>query len=262
MKLHILLFVLILFSCTVRAQGNYEIQVYEAETVKQGCTMAELHSNFTFGGQLYKQDGVLPTHNMAHETIEITPGFTPWFETGFYLFTAIGSDNRTNVVGSHIRPRVRAPEEWHVPVGLSLSLELGYQNPAYSPDDWTFEIRPIIDKTWKKLYFSFNPVFDKALHGAEVNQGFVFSPNLMVKYKMIKTVGIGLEYYGSVGRLNSLLPYQDQQHQLFAAIDLDFTEDWEFNAGYGLGFTNATDNDIFKMILGYRLGGKKERSEK
>ena len=127
--------------------------------------MIELHSNFTFGGQQYMQEGVLPTHNIEHETVEITHGWTPWFETGVYFFNAIGTDNRTSYVGSHIRPRAMAPDSWHWPVGVSLSLEAGYQKPEYSADDWTLEIRPIIDKTWKRFYVAFNPTFDKSLHG-------------------------------------------------------------------------------------------------
>ena len=222
--------------------------------------MIELHSNFTFVGQQYVQDGVLPTHDMEHETVEITHGFNSWFETGCYFFNAIGDDNRTTYVGSHIRPRAQIPTSWHWPVGVSLSLEAGYQKPEYCVDDWTLEIRPIIDKTWKKWYVSVNPVFDKSLHGLNENKGFDFSPNVKVSYNITKIIGWGIEYYGAVGKLNALDPFQQQQHQLFLAIDLDWNPDWEFNAGYGLGFTQATDNDIFKVILGYRLHKKAIKS--
>lgn len=238
------------------AQDNYEIQVYEAATVSKDATMVELHSNFTFGGQQYTQEGVLPTHNIDHETVEITHGFTNWFETGFYFFNAIGSDGRTNYVGSHIRPRVMVPTSWNWPVGVSLSAEVGYQKPQYSPDDWTLEIRPIIDKNWKKFYVSLNPTFDKSLHGYNENKGFDFSPNVKASYNVTKVTAIGFEYYGAVGNVFMFEPAAQQQHQLFLAIDLDFNPDWEFNAGYGLGFTPATDNDIFKVILGYKIHKK------
>ncbi len=241
------------------AQDNYEIQIYGAQTIPGGVTMLELHSNYTFGGQQNIQDGVLPTHHMLHETIEITHGFNNWFETGFYLFNAIGSDNRTNFVGSHIRPRAMIPESWHWPVGLSLSAEAGYQKRGYSTDDWTLEIRPVIDKTWKKFYVSFNPVFDKSLHGLNQTSGFGFSPNLKASYNISKKIAAGFEYYGSIGNITMPDPYQQQQHQLFLAVDLDFSPDWEFNAGYGLGFTDANDNSIFKIILGYRLHKKNKK---
>jgi hypothetical protein len=212
-----------------------------------------LHSNFTFDGQRTTENGVLPTNHIIHETIEITHGFTDWMELGFYFFNAIGNDKRTTYVGSHIRPRVRIPEKWHWPVGVSLSAEVGYQKPEYSEDDWTLELRPIVDKQFKKLYVAFNPTFDRSLHGINVNEGFVFSPNIKVNYAITKVIAPGVEYYGSTGPINSFLPIQQQQHQLFITIDLDVSKDWEFNVGYGVALTNAGDNAIFKIIAGRRF---------
>jgi len=65
------------------AQGNYEVQVYGAETVATGHTMVELHSNFTFEGSKTAVDGVRADNHALHETLEITQGITSWFETGF-----------------------------------------------------------------------------------------------------------------------------------------------------------------------------------
>jgi hypothetical protein len=81
----------------------------------------------------------------------------------------------------------------------------------------------------------------------------VFSPNVKTAYNISKTVALGLEYYGSIGPLNNILPNENQQHQLFLAMDLSWSTEWEFNCGYGLGFTPSTDNGIFKVILGYRF---------
>lgn len=257
----IILFFLLLACCNESfAQENYEIQVYGSQTVEKNSTMLELHSNYTFSGQQTVVDGVLPTHHVLHETIEITHGFTNWFETGFYFFNTIGSDNRTAYVGSHIRPRVMVPESWKWPVGISLSAEAGYQKRDYSADDWTLELRPIIDKTWKKVYIAFNPVFDRSFHGLNQNSGFSFSPNVKASYQFTKPFALGFEYYGTVGNITQPDPYSQQQHQLFLVTDLTFSEDWEFNAGYGLGFTTSTDGNIFKVILGYRLHKKKAPS--
>lgn len=85
------------------AQDNYEIQVYSSETTEKGVTMLELHSNFTFDGSKTLVNDVLPTNHIFHETIEITHGFTNWFEVGFYFFNALGDNQRSNYVGSHIR---------------------------------------------------------------------------------------------------------------------------------------------------------------
>eukprot|EP01037_Dinobryon_pediforme_P008389 gene8389-8476_t len=207
---------------------NYEIQVYGSETVDAGHTMFELHSNFTFDGSKFINGGVLPTDHVFHETIEITHGWTPW-------------------------PRVAAPESWKWPVGVSLSLEYGFQKAAYSADTETLEIRPIVDKKWGKTYIALNPTLDQSFKGANAGRGLIFSPNVKGSYDVSKVVALGLEYYGSTGPFFKYDPLQQQQHQLFVATDLNLNPNWEFNAGYGRGFTSATDRSIFKVILGRRF---------
>jgi hypothetical protein len=251
-----LLFLTWVIPFIARGQENYEIQVYASPTVNKGSTMVELHSNFTFDGSKTTQSKVLPTNHVLHETIEITHGWNSWFETGFYIFNTLGNNNRTTYVGSHIRPRVTAPASWGWPVGVSLSLEAGYQKREFSEDDWSLEIRPIVDKQWGKFYFSLNPTFEKSFHGINKNIGYEFSPNVKASYDVTKIIAAGFEYYGSLGPLNNIPPYQNQGHQLFAAVDLDWSPDWELNFGYGLGLTQSTDNDIFKIILGYRFHKK------
>src|SRR6195952_1149972 len=134
MRLSILLsFLLITSTITnLKAQDNYEIQVYGSETVEKGHTMVELHSNYTGNGSKFTVDGVLPTNHVVHETIEITHGWSTWFETGFYFFNSVGNDGRTAYVGSHLRPRVAAPDAWHWPVGVSISTEFGFQKAAFA----------------------------------------------------------------------------------------------------------------------------------
>jgi hypothetical protein len=245
------------FSVPALAQGNYEIQVYPSETVKPGCTMVELHSNFTIEGSKTDVDGILPTEHQLHETVEITHGFTDWFELGFYIFTSTAPNEGYKWVGDHIRPRVRVPEEWKWPVGVSVSFEFGYQRPIFDGDTFTLEIRPIIDKQMGRWYTAFNPVFDRSFHGPGVRDGMVFSPNVKVGYDFTKKVQAGFEYYGVVGPLNQFFPIGQQQQQFFPDFDLNLSPDWEFNFGVGVGATHGTDHLLLKMILGYRFGNKK-----
>ena len=239
------------------AQGSYEIQVYGSDLVDPGATMVELHSNFTFEGVKAVVDGMYPTSHQLHETVEITHGFNDWFELGFYVFTSADDRVGWQWVGDHIRPRVRVPEDWKWPVGVSLSLEAGYQRAVYSPDTWTMEIRPIVDKTLGKLYLCFNPTLDRSFHGPSVPEGLVFSPNVKVGYDVTKVVNAGFEYYGSVGPVTGFDPLRDQQQQIFAVTDLNFSKDWEFNFGVGMGLTGGSDHILVKMIIGRRFGGKK-----
>jgi hypothetical protein len=236
-----------------RAQDNYEIQVYGASLVDAGHTMVELHSNFTVDGRTAVVDGLLPTEHAFHETLEITHGFTPWMEVGFYVFTSARNGQGWNWVGDHIRPRVAVPASWHWPVGVSLSQEIGYQRRIFSTDTWTWEIRPIIDKQMGPWYWSFNPALEKAITGEDAGRGWEFSPNAQVSYDLTPQVTGALEYYGSLGPLSGFDPAPEQEQQLFAALDLNVSPKWEINLGVGQGFTAATDHLLVKTIFGYRL---------
>lgn len=242
-----------LLTMLVQAQDNYEIQVYGSDLVEPKATMLELHSNFAFEGSKGQVNGVLPTDHVFHETVEITHGFNAWLEVGFYFFNSLGNHGRTGYVGSHIRPRIAIPKSYNLPVGLSLSTEVGFQNSKFSEDTWSVEIRPIVDKQWSKLYLAFNPTFDKALQGHGTAEGFIFSPNFKASYAVTKAFIPGFEYYGAIGPLNNIYMWREQQQQLFLAVDLDVSPKWEFNAGYGFGFTSSTDGNIFKIIVGRRF---------
>lgn len=215
--------------------------------------MVELHTNFTAQGTKRIVDGVLPTNHQLHETLEITRGWTRWFETGFYQFTSLQSGYGWNWVGTHIRPRVSIPADWHWPVGLSLSSEIGYQRPLYSSDTWTCELRPVVDQKLGKWYWSFNPTIERSFHGPSAPHGVEFSPNFKLGYDVTRRVSAGFEYYGSLGPVTGFDPLKDQQQQLIPAIDLELGPQWEFNFGVGIGMTGATDHLLIKWILGRRF---------
>jgi hypothetical protein len=239
-------------SLPLAAQDNYEIQVYASDLVEKRNTMVELHSNYTLNGTTEVQDGLYPSNHAIHETLEITHGFSGWFEVGSYLFTSIGSDNRTALTGVHIRPRFAVPEDYHLPFGLSLSMETGYQDPAFFGCEWSSEIRPIIDKRINKLFLAVNLTLDNCLDKGKDHR-FEFSPSIKTSYDISKKVSLGLEYYAGLGPIRDLDPVQQQKHQLFGAVDWDFNPRWEFNAGLGYGLTTGTDKWIVKLILGYRI---------
>jgi hypothetical protein len=235
------------------AQDNYEIQVYAAETVAPRTTMVEIHSNVTLEGRTSDQDGLWPTQDAVHETLEITQGITNWFETGFYVFTSARDGQGWQWVGDHIRPRVRVPPSWKWPVGVSLSMEVGYQRATVSPDTWTWEIRPIVDKQLGHWYLAVNPALERTLRGPDVTKGFEFAPAAQVGYDVSKVVNIAAEYYASFGSISEFDPMAEQQHQLFGAVNLNVGSAWEFNTGLGEGFTHSTDHLIAKVILGHRF---------
>lgn len=239
----------------LQAQDNYEIQVYGAELVPRGATMFELHSNYTRKSGVAIDPGMFSSDHAYHETLEITHGFTDFFELGYYNFTSIQPGGGYRWVGTHLRPRFSIPERWHWPVGVSLSQEFGYQRSAFSGDTWTWEFRPIIDQKIGRFYWSINPVLGLSLKGEAQGQSPDFAPNVQVNYDVSKRLNLALEYYGSFGPVSALEPFRQTEQELFPAINYDFGPDWEFNLGAGIALTNVTDRVLLKMIVGRRIGG-------
>ena len=145
---------LLVTASTLQAQANFEIQVYGADLVRPGATMYELHLNYTAQGSKLGSGGALATNHAMHQTIEITHGFNEWFELGSYLFLSERSPEGFKYVGNHLRPRFSLPERFNLPVGLSLSQEIGYNTMEFGPDTWSWEIRPIIDQKIGRFYWS------------------------------------------------------------------------------------------------------------
>jgi hypothetical protein len=244
---------LIQITVVAKAQDNYEIQVYGSQTQLPHSTMFELHSNYTFNGEKETAKGVLPSNHSLHETLEITTGISKVFELGVYLFTAYVPGHGYQVVGSHLRPRIMAPAEWKLPVGLSLSSEIGYQKSQFSTSTWNIEVRPIVDKQWQSWYVSFNPTLGISLKSEYDKSTPVFEPNLKVYYRLLRNAGIGIEYYGDMGYINDIEKFSQQGDAIFIAYDMLNSPTWEFNVGAGIGLTSATDPFVFKVILGRRI---------
>ena len=236
------------YSVNLSAQDNYEIQVYSSAVVERKNTMVEIHSNYSLGESDPDQNS---SSQILHETLEITHGFSKWFEIGGYIFTSISSE-QSGFAGVHIRPRFAIPQEYELPIGISLSSEVGYQKADFFGSRWVAEVRPIFDKKINSFYCSANLTLDMSLDKSQ-NNALEFNPSLKTSYSVSRKVDLGLEYYSGLGFINDFEPIQNQSHTIFAAIDWDFHPDWEFNAGVGYGLTSSSDNLVVKLILGYRL---------
>ena len=161
-------------------------------------------------------------------------GLNDWSEVGFYIFTSEQDGHGVQWVGDHIRPRVRVPDSWHWPVGVSLSTEVGYQRAVYSPDTWTWEIRPIIDKSDRALVFRGQSRLSSAPFMAPTsNQGFQLAPGVKVA-----TTSPSRERRRRVLRRlrrdRQLLSLHNQQQQIFVVTDLNVSPKWEINIGVGM----------------------------
>lgn len=246
-----LLTVTAIFPLISFAQADNEIQVYASPTIGNNLTIFELHSNYTFKG--IKN---LPDPKLAHylnESLEITHGFGDNFEMGLYVFTSLNPNGKYEYLGSHIRPRITVPQSWNWKLGASMSVEFGFFRQATDrPFYWEGEIRPILDKTINNWYFSLNPNMDFVLTGPDKHIGF--GPQFKTVYTIQKKVGVGAEYYTSLGTFRKIAPIKEEEHLLGPMIDLYLSSKWEFNGGFLFGLTPNSNQQILKIIIGRRIG--------
>ncbi len=233
------------------SQADNEIQVYASPTIGKNNTIYELHTNYTFTGSKYLANP--RTAKWLNETLEITHGFGKNFEIGFYTFTAIAPADGFKYLGNQVRPRVTVPENWKWCLGASLSLEFGFFRPHDSVKfEWQGEVRPIIDKSFGDFYLSINPNIDFVLSGPE--KGIGLSPQLKFMYTMQEKLGFGIEYYGGLGEFEKILPLDMQEHLVGPVIDLFIHPKLEIQTGFLFGLTNNSNQRVFKLLLGRRVG--------
>ena len=236
-----------------RAQDLFEIQVYPYETVQPGQTMLEFHTNFIPSGTSETADGLYANNHQFHVTLELTHGWTPKFETGFYLESAYVPGIGYRFTGWHVRPRFRLPEYKRFPFQMSVSLEYAFNQPGFDPNRQTLEIRPIFERQEGRLYVAINPDMSLPIKGPESGSAPGFEPIGKLGWEFTHAVAAGVEYYSETGTVKHFEPLSDQHHILFAAADLNVSPDWELNFGLGRGLTGTSEHWVVKSIVGYRF---------
>jgi hypothetical protein len=236
------------------AQDLFEIQVYPYRTVDPGRTMVEIHTNFFPAGTVESERGEFANHHQVHTTLEVTHGFTKYFECAGYLVTAAHVPGHGGeFAGARIRPRLRLPETPTFFFNISLSFELAFNQREFEANTRTLEIRPILEHEEGRLYLSINPNLSKALKGPDEEEGPEFEPGVKVAWNVTPVVAAGVEYYGATGSLTHLLPHEEQRHIIFPTLDFEVSPDWELNFAVGRGLTGSSEHWIFKSIVGYRF---------
>ena len=141
--------------CPAGAQDLFEIQVYPYQTVEPGRTMAEMHTNFYPDGGGAAAPGEFANRHQVHTTLEVTHGFTKYFEcAGYLVIAAHVPGHGGEFAGARIRPRFRLPETPSLFYNISVSFEVGFNQPEFEANTRTLEIRPILEHEQGRLYLA------------------------------------------------------------------------------------------------------------
>ncbi|HTP12242.1 MAG TPA: transporter [Bacteroidota bacterium] len=238
----------------VAAQDSFEVQVYESDIVPVDRYELDMHNIFVQHGNTSWEGTVAPSNQQEHLALEFTRGVTDWFEMGSYLLFAHRPDGANDFAGFRLRPRVKAPDEWNTPVGLSLSAEIGFPQLQYEPNHVTLEIRPIIDKTVGRWKFDINPIVTFAFNGPEAGEGMGLEPEGMIAYDVTpERLRLMVEYYTALGPAHQILPTRQEVHMLYPKVEYAFTPFFVVNAGFGKGLTDASDSFTWALRLTFNF---------
>jgi hypothetical protein len=235
---------------TGAARAVDEIQVYNGEIAKIGQFSLEKHFNYAFNGRKEADfPGGLVANRALNGTPELAYGVTNWYEAGLYLPYAIDRDGNTYSNGFKIRHLFAVPDAGKRAFFYGVNFEFSYTTPKFSETRFASEIRPIIGVRKGDYEFIINPIVDIGFgsHG-EVE----FLPAVRLARRFGEDFALGAEYYTALGPFRSFLPFEEQQHNIYAVVDFRLGR-FEINAGLGYGLTGGSDRLIAKLIVGTDL---------
>jgi hypothetical protein len=243
----------LLIAPQVVAGDPFEIQVYDATANAAGVPGLELHLNDWATGNRTATPPEAPLHGQFHATLEPSLGLTSFWELGAYLQGAVRADDGVvDWAGAKLRSKFVTPPTWDRHWRLGVNFEVSYLPPTYDHDRWGSEVRPIVawhDRNW---LFAFNPILDQPLFGTDASRGPSFQPALKVA-RTVGPVAVGFEYYATLGPPSAILPWRDEEQQVFEVVDLLSIEHLEVNLGVGEGLTQASEGIVVKAIVGYEF---------
>jgi hypothetical protein len=238
------------------AQDPFEIQVYDAETAPKLQPGIEIHMNYVIRGVETAVGPVLPTNGVFHLTFEPHLGVARFAEVGAYLQTALRPDGSYDYAGVKLRFKARVPRRLvRGLIGLALNTEVDFLPRAYSDARFGGELRPIIDLRSRWVYASVNPILAFDFEGPVAGHPLLEPAAKLDLIVWESAIGLGVEYYGAFGPIDSPVAASQQVHNLFGVVDVDLSLPWvhlalNLGTGYGLG---AGDRWIFKSIVGIDL---------
>jgi len=230
-----------------------EIQVYTDDINAPGEFGLELHVNTTPDG---RKTPDYPGETVPHHGLRITPefsyGISRTWEAGLYVPTSRDASGRFDVAGAKVRLKwlpIRGDEDtggWF----LGANGELSRLQQRFSESRASAELRIMSGYRSPDWLLAFNPVF-----GWNLSEGYRSgTPDVGIGLKVARNVServaIGLEYYSELGTTSHILPFNDQDNSIYAAVDIDMKA-WTLNFGVGRGITSAADTLTVKAILGF-----------
>lgn len=222
------------------AEGETEIAYWWTYTVQSD------HSYDYFGKELEKQ-------GLQRYTLELEYGLTDhWTVGGYADFELPHNGDFRYVQARALLTRYRFFERGERLLDGAIEVEYNIPREKFS-DSEEIETRVILEKDLDRVSIVVNPIFEKEVSGSEVDEGIKFQYATGLYYRASPRMTPGVEFYGSLGPLNSLNPKNEQEHYVFPRLGVKFSRSVKLDLGYGFGLTQASDDQVIKAILEFEF---------
>jgi len=239
------------------AQDPFEIQVFEYDPLPRGAFTYEAHINDVVAGlETSPGQGVAPWHDQFHLSSEVTAGLNDAVRIGVTALTAMVPGYGPEYAGIRILPHFYAPKSWNLPLNLGFVVEFSFEHPLFNENTREVELRGILEKHLGRLELDSNYVMAHALRGPGTSEGWEFEPSGRVGWRLSSVITPSLEYYGSLGPVDNVLPIYRQAHLLFPGADWRPREGVTWSFGIGVGLTD--ERLVFKSRIEFEFGRKRD----
>jgi len=235
----------------------FEFQVYGYATKGKGNFDPELLNSYIVAGHKEGEGGTSPTYasqNMIRSALEIEYGITDKIDFAYYLNLAKPDGEDMQYAGSKFRFRGRLAEAGQLPVDLGWYTEMEWWNSKFNDDQLEAEFMVTIQKDFGDWTFIVNgPDVEKVIVGNNKKAVFEVGWRGEASYQITEHNRLGLQFYGSPGKVNDVTPIGQQQHYVIPTIHTVL-----FNAvptSVGLGFGLTQGSDLFFLKANFHFGG-------
>ena len=150
---------------------------------------------------------------MMRYAIEVEYGLTDKIDFAYYLNLACPDGQDLQYAGSKFRFRGRLAEAGELPVDLGWYSEVEWWSSKFSDDQVELEFMTTRQKDIGKWRFIVNaPNIYKLVVGANRKKVFEIGWRGEVSYQASERTRLGLQVYGSPGKVNDVTPVGHQQH--------------------------------------------------
>jgi hypothetical protein len=230
------------------ADDLFEVEVFHVRVNDPLQFGTELHSNYVLSGAPRGAPELSPNH-VLYELAEPTFGILKGWEVGAHIQEAVRPTG-PNWGGARLRTMVIVPMPETSSVRFATNVEGGYTPPAYNPNTWDLEVRPVAEWRFWDFDIDVNPVIDFTFTGPSA--GFPqFDPAAAVRYTLLGTLDLGVEYYASFGAFGRFEPVAKEGQYIFETMDLVRWPAWRVRAGLGEGLTPNSNPLTVTTVLGH-----------